>query len=328
MSKNKIYAVAVGRKKGLYNSWSECKEQVDGFPNAKYKGFDSEQEASAYLKTTKVKRKKICLLCQKPMSVKTELCYSCIKKKKQLIDILFEYSNGRITKVSNRDLVRMQNKYNKDNIIDYLIHNPSKYCTDTSFKNRIAKIEKKQYLKNNTTYVNEDNIPRYIVSLFGSTKEVLKVSGNKENPNIIYKCKRCGEVLYTRYDDYLKSSGHNCDSIKSSGELIVEEYLKRNKIPYKAQYETLKCLNPDTSYIMPYDFELIGKRIIIEVQGEQHRSFIPVFHITEEGFEYQKLKDKYKREYAEQKGYKVIEIWYEDFKDNSYINKINTAIKK
>lgn len=33
----KYYAVWIGKKPGVYNSWDECKAQVDKFPNAKYK---------------------------------------------------------------------------------------------------------------------------------------------------------------------------------------------------------------------------------------------------------------------------------------------------
>ncbi|KAK3204600.1 hypothetical protein Dsin_018646 [Dipteronia sinensis] len=34
-----------GRKTGMFNSWPECQEQVDGFPGASYKKFNSNDEA-------------------------------------------------------------------------------------------------------------------------------------------------------------------------------------------------------------------------------------------------------------------------------------------
>lgn len=43
------YAVASGRKKGIFHSWKECKEQVDGFPCARFKKFKSEEEANRYV---------------------------------------------------------------------------------------------------------------------------------------------------------------------------------------------------------------------------------------------------------------------------------------
>lgn len=45
----KYYAVRIGRKSGIYRSWDECKRQVDGFPNAKFKSFLTEGEAKEFM---------------------------------------------------------------------------------------------------------------------------------------------------------------------------------------------------------------------------------------------------------------------------------------
>lgn len=45
----KYYAVKVGKKPGIYSSWSECKKQVDGFSGATYKSFSSLKEAEDFL---------------------------------------------------------------------------------------------------------------------------------------------------------------------------------------------------------------------------------------------------------------------------------------
>jgi len=45
MGKNSVYVVFKGRKTGMFNSWPECHEQVDGFPGASYKKFNSIDEA-------------------------------------------------------------------------------------------------------------------------------------------------------------------------------------------------------------------------------------------------------------------------------------------
>lgn len=49
MAKKNFYAVKNGIKPGIYNSWKECKPQVDGFKGAVYKGFNTKREAEAYL---------------------------------------------------------------------------------------------------------------------------------------------------------------------------------------------------------------------------------------------------------------------------------------
>ena len=45
----KYYAVRVGKTPGIYLSWADCRDMVDGYPGAKYKGFDSVEEAERFL---------------------------------------------------------------------------------------------------------------------------------------------------------------------------------------------------------------------------------------------------------------------------------------
>jgi ribonuclease HI len=49
MAKNKFYVVWVGAKPGIYKSWAECQAQIKGFPAAKFKGFESFEEAQTAL---------------------------------------------------------------------------------------------------------------------------------------------------------------------------------------------------------------------------------------------------------------------------------------
>lgn len=49
-SKKKVYAVAHGKKPGLYFSWDETSKQVTGFPGAKFKGFSGVSEAAQFIK--------------------------------------------------------------------------------------------------------------------------------------------------------------------------------------------------------------------------------------------------------------------------------------
>jgi ribonuclease HI len=49
----KYYAVRSGRELGIYLTWEECKAQVDGYPNAEYKGFSALRDAEVYLGSVK-----------------------------------------------------------------------------------------------------------------------------------------------------------------------------------------------------------------------------------------------------------------------------------
>lgn len=46
-----FYAVHIGRKPGVYPTWSECEEQVLGYPGARYKKFATREEAEEYVRT-------------------------------------------------------------------------------------------------------------------------------------------------------------------------------------------------------------------------------------------------------------------------------------
>lgn len=46
MSTRKFYVVWEGRSPGIYDSWEECKDQIDGFPGARYKAFPSQDAAT------------------------------------------------------------------------------------------------------------------------------------------------------------------------------------------------------------------------------------------------------------------------------------------
>jgi ribonuclease HI len=53
LSKKKFYAVKKGKKIGIYNTWNDCKEQVNGFSGAEYKSFETLNEAKDYIEDKK-----------------------------------------------------------------------------------------------------------------------------------------------------------------------------------------------------------------------------------------------------------------------------------
>ncbi len=56
MAPKKYYAVAKGRKPGIYDNWPEAKSQIEGFTGAVYKGFTSKKEAEGWMKNPVLKR--------------------------------------------------------------------------------------------------------------------------------------------------------------------------------------------------------------------------------------------------------------------------------
>ena len=49
MATKKYYVVKKGKIPGIYFTWDACKEMVDGYPGAVYKGFATLEEAEAFL---------------------------------------------------------------------------------------------------------------------------------------------------------------------------------------------------------------------------------------------------------------------------------------
>lgn len=45
MAKQKFYVVWEGKRPGIYESWAACKQQVEGYPDARYKSFPTKREA-------------------------------------------------------------------------------------------------------------------------------------------------------------------------------------------------------------------------------------------------------------------------------------------
>lgn len=53
----KYYAIARGRQPGIYNTWVDAKKQIDGFKGAKYKLFDTEQDAKEFINSMQTTHK-------------------------------------------------------------------------------------------------------------------------------------------------------------------------------------------------------------------------------------------------------------------------------
>lgn len=71
--KQKYYVVWKGRKPGVYNSWKECKQQVEKFEGAQYKSFDDLKLANKAFTETYDKYKGKTTTSKKPKLTPQEL---------------------------------------------------------------------------------------------------------------------------------------------------------------------------------------------------------------------------------------------------------------
>ncbi|WP_281890302.1 ribonuclease H [Paenibacillus sp. YYML68] len=49
MAKSKYYVVWEGKQPGVYSTWAECQAQTNGYPQAKFKSYETEEEARRML---------------------------------------------------------------------------------------------------------------------------------------------------------------------------------------------------------------------------------------------------------------------------------------
>lgn len=331
------YAVLNGKMKKptIYDSCSRCKKAIKDRPEAEYVVFSDVHDAMKYVEEKTgnqhfklmfkdkddlpVRPKdKICPICEKPHKTRTQCCVYCNKKRKHF-------------GVSIQKALYLKEVLGVDDIFIEFEKKPFLIKSKVDYK--IAQSTKKKIRQNHSSvdyrYTDykkwEGVVPDYIKRMFNKykAKEFLTLSGNRFDPNIHYVCKGCNEEQVVKIDTIGK--GHDCVSSKSSGEIIVEEFLKQF-CKIRTQFDTFKCINPVTGRQLPYDIEVVGKKVLIEIQGRQHNEFTPYFHGTLENFYYQLRKDDYKKRYAENRGYKLLYLYYEDFDDDSYRSKLNSVL--
>jgi hypothetical protein len=108
--------------------------------------------------------------------------------------------------------------------------------------------------------------------------------------------------------DHLQGNGcPRCH--ESTGEKIINEFLKNNNITFFRQHKFPDCTNrmaPSKCVVLKFDFFLPEYNTVIEYDGVQH--FKPSF--GQKSFEITKRNDKIKNEYLKEKNIKVLRIPY------------------
>ena len=126
-----------------------------------------------------------------------------------------------------------------------------------------------------------------------------------------------------------RTRGSGCPYLSTSrGEYLVQRYLKEKRIPYVYE-KTFDSLVGIGGGLLSYDFFVIEINTLIEYQGIQHYEASEYFGGIKQ-YKKQREHDKRKREFAEKKGYRLIEISYEydtydsisDYLDNCRISEL------
>jgi len=152
-------------------------------------------------------------------------------------------------------------------------------------------------------------------STFGEYELVSSYAGVKKPIKVRHLS--CNNV-YKTYP-YLFNRGRRCPRCKSmsTGELMIERYLKENNIAYVRQVKFNDCIDTNK---LSYDFLLPMFNTLIEYQGEQHYKPIALFGGLPT-FITQVKHDSIKEKYANNRDYKLLKISY---KRHSYKSISNT----
>lgn len=149
--------------------------------------------------------------------------------------------------------------------------------------------------------------------------------------NMLFQC-HCGNKFETSLSNFRTRRKRQCNdcSHRSNLEAECKKYFEENNIIYTKEKTFDDCRNPDTNHHFRYDFYLPDYNLLIECHGIQHRKpYIAYKGMPMEeaiaNFEYQKYRDKYKKDYAKNNKYDLLYIWYYELDNISNI--LTTKLK-
>lgn len=328
-AKKRYYVVERGRGAPcICSSLQEAQLRTKGFPSAvlkKYTTLSAAQRRIHALTAPKIR----CAICDKPTTQSGGYCRGCTMKINKMNEelllakkIKYPFSKGLIAAM-------VATLPETEDVFNYIKRDP-RVAFSFSKQSRTRERPQKRYLLDEQLRGDsfQHNTPKYIQQYFldNDDKTLVDIQGNPENPRVTFWCYRCDEQFTAPFDVLQKSASHKCTASLSSGEYAVKKFLDEHNIPYLTQYDTLTCVNPQTGYVLPYDFEIPSKKLIIEVQGDQHTCFTHFFHTEEDAFLYQQYKDKVKKERAIKAGYTFIELFYKEIQDKSYKQILEQAL--
>jgi DNA-directed RNA polymerase subunit RPC12/RpoP/very-short-patch-repair endonuclease len=130
--------------------------------------------------------------------------------------------------------------------------------------------------------------------------------------NGIFNCDICHSDFESKLYNVL--TGYWCPYCKKKTEALVLKFLKEQDSSYKTQLRFDWCRYSLTNNIMPYDFGCHNKKILIEIDGEQHFNQISNWDSPE----IVQNKDIEKIKYSIQNNYSIIHIYQPDIWKNKY----------
>ena len=236
-----------------------------------------------------------------------------------------EYKNKHFEEYKNKVYLEVGDEYQ---LIDIYYKNKKSYlvllhtkcgCIYTVEQYKFLKVKNRcqnkecRYLRKRTNLLKTtDEFKNEVFDLVGDEYEVVgEYIGKDEKIKFIHNV--CHRSFEKTPHNFL--AGQRCVycNTPTKGEQQILNYLEKNNIEFVFQ----KCFTDligKKGRQLSYDFYLPSNNLLIEYQGIQHSEPVKYFG-GEEQFVIQQETDRRKREYAENNGYKLLEIWYLDYND-------------
>lgn len=109
-----------------------------------------------------------------------------------------------------------------------------------------------------------------------------------------------------------------CNRNNSKGRQLIEDYLRKNNITFKAEYDEHECYGQSGKSKLKFDFYIPEKNMIIEYDGEFHY----INKYKNQRFEDQHKNDLIKDKYCKENNINLVRIPY------WYLSRITSSLKK
>lgn len=133
----------------------------------------------------------------------------------------------------------------------------------------------------------------------------------KYNSFYIWHCRcDCGNYTDVLSSNLLKGNTKSCGCIKSFGEELISQLLKKESIRFEYNKTFPSLINPYTGRHLYLDFYLSDYCCAIECDGEQHTKDSPSGYYTIDKLEAIKQRDKLKQQWCDKNNIKLYRINY------------------
>lgn len=153
------------------------------------------------------------------------------------------------------------------------------------------------------------------ITVHGDKYDYSKVKYIKDNEKVCIICPKHGEFWQTPSNHI---QGHGCPKCNnSSGEILIEQFLKTNNIKYIQQFPISISTDINPSGIAKIDFYLPDLNAFIEYNGEQH--YKPIKHFGGVlKFKQQQQRDNYVKIFSQNQKINLIEIRFDQSNDEIF----------